>query len=338
MGAQVVALWDLPDIVVAAIRAMGCIRSRGRARRMCNIVNLAHRLTDCTLQRRIAARAGPPARRSGLQGSGFRARGCGARCSIAAGAIGAELDSYLRPRLAAAPLSMRRRLDYRVSMKNNTRVNHPPPVDLPADNRALVAPIYQSVKFSFDDTAETLRYLRGEREGFFYSRSSNPTLRQLELLLAHLQGRDDCLLTGSGVATIAAACCPCASRAITCSRSSNPTVRPAISCSTCWRDTASPTLCCRSRIAPASSASSTTAARARSCSRVPTNPVTKIADLEHLTDHARRAGALTVLDNTFAGFHNHGGFDDRHFPAQPDQVRLGPRRCDGRRDHRRAAI
>jgi cystathionine beta-lyase/cystathionine gamma-synthase len=74
----------------------------------------------------------------------------------------------------------------------------------PADNRPLVAPIYQSVKFTFDDTAETQRFLRGEREGFFYSRTANPTLRQLELLLAQLQGREECLLTGSGVATIAA--------------------------------------------------------------------------------------------------------------------------------------
>ena len=41
----------------------------------------------------------------------------------------------------------------------------------------------------------------------------------------------------------------------------------------------------------------------------PTNPVTKIADIEHLTRHARAAGALTVLDNTFAGFHNHGAYD-----------------------------
>jgi cystathionine beta-lyase/cystathionine gamma-synthase len=41
----------------------------------------------------------------------------------------------------------------------------------------------------------------------------------------------------------------------------------------------------------------------------PTNPVTKIADIEHLTACARRAGALTVLDNTFAGFHNHGAYD-----------------------------
>src|SRR6202011_5600752 len=41
----------------------------------------------------------------------------------------------------------------------------------------------------------------------------------------------------------------------------------------------------------------------------PTNPVTKIADIEHLPGQARRAGAVTVMDNTFAGFHNHGGYD-----------------------------
>src|SRR5258708_37525404 len=89
-------------------------------------------------------------------------------------------------------------------MKNTTLVNHPPAVGIPTDNRPLVAPIYQSVKFSFDDTNETLRYQRGERAGFFYSRTSNPTLMQLQRLLGELQGRDDCLLTGSGVATIAA--------------------------------------------------------------------------------------------------------------------------------------
>ena len=35
-------------------------------------------------------------------------------------------------------------------MKPPTRVNHPPDVNVPADNRPLVAPIYQSVKFTFD--------------------------------------------------------------------------------------------------------------------------------------------------------------------------------------------
>ena len=75
-------------------------------------------------------------------------------------------------------------------MKKTTRVNHPPAVELPADNHAVVAPIYQSVKFEFDSLQETDRFLRGERPGFFYSRASNPTTRQLELLLAELQGRE----------------------------------------------------------------------------------------------------------------------------------------------------
>ena len=40
-------------------------------------------------------------------------------------------------------------------MKKRTRVTHLPDVEVPSDNRALVAPIYQSVKFTFDDVAET---------------------------------------------------------------------------------------------------------------------------------------------------------------------------------------
>ena len=41
----------------------------------------------------------------------------------------------------------------------------------------------------------------------------------------------------------------------------------------------------------------------------PTNPVLKIADIPRITSLARAHGALTVLDNTFAGFHNHGGYN-----------------------------
>jgi methionine-gamma-lyase len=87
-------------------------------------------------------------------------------------------------------------------MKKTTRVNHPPAVELPPDNHAVVAPIYQTVKFEFDTLEETERFLRGERAGFFYTRASNPTTRQLELLLAELQGREECLVTSSGVGAI----------------------------------------------------------------------------------------------------------------------------------------
>src|SRR5690606_33835720 len=41
----------------------------------------------------------------------------------------------------------------------------------------------------------------------------------------------------------------------------------------------------------------------------PSNPMLKVADIDRITAAARAHGALTVLDNTFAGFHNHGQFD-----------------------------
>ena len=194
-------------------------------------------------------------------------------------------------------------------MKNDTFVNHPPTIDVPADNRPLVAPIYQSVKFSFDDATETLRYSRGERAGFFYSRSANPTLKQLELLLARLQGRDDCLLVGSGVATIAAAVlalCKQGDHVLAFIESYGPTrylVQHVLA-----KFGVTHTLLSiedREGIERALTQTRTRLALFES----PTNPVTKIADIEHLTAHARRTGCLTVMDNTFAGFHNHGGFD-----------------------------
>src|SRR5688572_19033703 len=86
-------------------------------------------------------------------------------------------------------------------MKKPTFTQHPPDIQLPEGNRPLVAPIYQSVKFEFADTEQTDRALRSG-SGFFYSRNSNPTLRQLEVMLARLQGREEALLTASGVAAV----------------------------------------------------------------------------------------------------------------------------------------
>jgi len=88
-------------------------------------------------------------------------------------------------------------------MKNSTRVNHPPDVAVPPDNRPVVAPIYQTVKFEFESVEEALRAQRGERPGFSYLRTSNPTTRQLELTLAQLQGREDCVVCASGIGVIA---------------------------------------------------------------------------------------------------------------------------------------
>jgi cystathionine beta-lyase/cystathionine gamma-synthase len=194
-------------------------------------------------------------------------------------------------------------------MKKRTRVTHPPQVRVPPDNRPLVAPIYQSVKFTFDDVASTLGQFKGERDGFYYSRVSNPTLRQLELTLAELQGRDDCLLTGSGVAAISMPL-------LALLRSGDHVVY--------FAEQYGPTRALIGRLLRRYGVSSTMLSiddldglervLASTPTRLvvfesPTNPVLKIADLERLTALARRHGALTLLDNTLAGLHNHGEFD-----------------------------
>lgn len=194
-------------------------------------------------------------------------------------------------------------------MKPPTRVNHPPDVKVPDDNRPLVAPIYQSVKFTFDDVEQAQRQSRGERDGFVYSRVSNPTLRQLELTLAELQGRDACLLTASGVAAVHVALlalCKQGDHVICFAEMYQPTryiVRRLLS---------------RYGVRHTMLSIADTAAIERTLAstptrlvvfETPTNPVLKIADLARIAASAREHGALTVLDNTFSGFHNYGQFD-----------------------------
>ena len=191
-------------------------------------------------------------------------------------------------------------------MKKRSRVTHLPEVEIPPDNRALVAPIYQSVKFTFDDVAETGRYYEGRRAGFYYSRVSNPTLRQLENTLAELQGRDACLLTASGMGAISASL-------LSLTKQGDHVVYFA----EMYQPTRSLIRRVLGRFGVTSSLLSIDdlAGLARVLGerpvRVivfesPTNPVLKVADIARITELARRHGALTLLDNTLAGPHSHG--------------------------------
>lgn len=191
-------------------------------------------------------------------------------------------------------------------MKQKTRLVHPPRVNVPPDNQPLVAPLYQSVKFEHATVAETLSALRGEKEGYFYSRSANPTTRMLERTLAGLQGREDAIVCASGVGAIA--------QALFGLLKSGDHVL-------CFVETYAPT---RSLIrrqlarfgvthtmlsieddAGIERVLSTTPTRLV-IFESPTNPVNRIADIAHITRLARAHGALSVLDNTLAGFHQHG--------------------------------
>jgi cystathionine beta-lyase/cystathionine gamma-synthase len=193
-------------------------------------------------------------------------------------------------------------------MKRSTSVNHPPDVALPPGNRPLVMPIYQSVKFDFESLDDTLEFLRGDRPGFFYSRAANPTTRQLELQLAGMQGRDDCVVTGSGVGAISQALLALTRQGdhVLCFvETYNPTrhlIRRLLA-----RFGVLSTMLSIEDLAGVERVLSTTPTRLV-VFESPTNPVTKIADIEAITRLAQAHGALTLLDNTFAGMHQHGQY------------------------------
>lgn len=194
-------------------------------------------------------------------------------------------------------------------MKHSTFVTHPPQVTVPSDNRSLVAPVYQSVKFTLDNVEETQRLSHGEREGFWYSRKSNPTLRQLELTLAELQGREACLLTASGAAAVnltMLGLCEQGEHVIFFSEMYQPT-RTMIS-RVLGRYGVGHTMLSIDDIDGIEHVLAGTPTRLV-VFESPTNPALKVADISRITSLARRHGALTLLDNTLAGVHNHGQFD-----------------------------
>ncbi|MES1195688.1 MAG: PLP-dependent aspartate aminotransferase family protein [Steroidobacter sp.] len=193
-------------------------------------------------------------------------------------------------------------------MKADTLTNHPPVVPVDADNPPLVAPIYQSVKFTFDELSEAQRHARGEREGFAYSRIENPTLQQLELTLAQLQGRTHCVLTSSGVAAIGLAMqalCKQGDHVIVFAEGYAPTrniVRRILS---------------RFGVTFTVLSIEDHAAIERTLKGIPTrlmifesptNPILKVANISRLCELAKANNCLTVMDNTLAGLHAHGEY------------------------------
>jgi cystathionine beta-lyase/cystathionine gamma-synthase len=194
-------------------------------------------------------------------------------------------------------------------MKKQTLVNHPPDVSPPPGNLPVIAPIYQSVKFEFETVEDTLRMLRGDAPGYFYMRASNPTTRQLELTLAQLQGRDDCLATASGVNSLAQtliALTKQGDHVLFFIETYGPTrniIRRLLS-----RFGVEHTMLSIEDLAGIENVLASRPTRLV-IFESPTNPVTKVADIERIVELSHRHGALAVIDNTFAGFHQHGEYD-----------------------------
>ena len=69
---------------------------------------------------------------------------------------------------------------------------------------AVVAPIYQTANFRGDSGVDFAKRAGQARHPEFYTRYGNPTLSQVEGVLAALEGTESALVTGSGMAAVSA--------------------------------------------------------------------------------------------------------------------------------------
>lgn len=197
-------------------------------------------------------------------------------------------------------------------MKKETRVNHQPEVGLPAGNRPVVDPIYRSVKFTFP-TIEASLTSEAKARGFDYTRDSNPTTRQLELVCAELQDRDDAIAVSTGMASIWLTLLgnlAAGDRIVIFLETYRPTrvaVRKFLPRFGIQHTMIS--IHDQAAIEAAFAASDTKAVIFES----PTNPMMHVPDIERLAALARKNQMTAVLDNTFAGLHNHGAFGVDYF-------------------------
>lgn len=158
--------------------------------------------------------------------------------------------------------------------------------------------LFLTSSFVFDSAAHAAALFAGEKEGFVYSRFSNPTVRMFEERLAVLEGAEDALATASGMAAIAAICfatlragdhmvCGANVFGATVQLFSNFFSRFGVECS--FVDATS-TEAWRAAIKPNT--------RLLFC-ETPSNPLMGIVDLQAFAQLGRDSGALTVVDNCF---------------------------------------
>ncbi|MCX6124630.1 MAG: PLP-dependent aspartate aminotransferase family protein, partial [Proteobacteria bacterium] len=187
-----------------------------------------------------------------------------------------------------------------------TRSIHPQRVPLQAGNEPLVSPIHQSVKYTPKNVAHLKEILTNRHSGFLYSRVMNPSVRELEILLAELQGGEDAICLGSGVAALA-------TTMIGLIQANDHVVM--------FRESYKPTrylqiqilskMNVRTTILGMDDTSALASVFQQDPPKVllvesPTNPLVRVPDLSRLAAQCRQAGTLLILDNTFAGFSHHG--------------------------------
>ena len=160
-------------------------------------------------------------------------------------------------------------------------------------------PIVNSVTYAYRDLDEWYEVAKGDREGHIYSRNTNPTVEVLEEKIRILEGSEAATSFSTGMAgisnTLFALLKP-GSRVVSIKDSYGGTSRLFLEFLPAYNINV--TLC------ETDDHEQMEREIAKGCDLVylesPTNPTLKVIDLERIAKAAKKTGAVTVVDNTFA--------------------------------------
>lgn len=164
---------------------------------------------------------------------------------------------------------------------------------------AVTVPIVESVTFAYDDLEDWYEVATGARAGHIYSRNTNPTVRPFEVKVAALAGAEDATSFATGMAAI--------SNTLFALLSPGQRV---VSITDTYGGTHKifleflPRFGVHVQICQTTDHEAIEREIARGCDVLylesPTNPTLKVVDLRRLARAGHDAGAVVVVDNTFA--------------------------------------
>lgn len=158
--------------------------------------------------------------------------------------------------------------------------------------------LFLTSSYVFDSAAEAAARFSGDQPGNVYSRYTNPTVRTFEQRIAALEGAEQAVATSSGMAAILSTCMALLKSGdhVICSRSVFGTTVNLFS------KILSKFGVSVSFVDPTEFSNWQAALRDETAMlflETPSNPLCEVADIAALSDLARDAGALLVVDNCF---------------------------------------
>ena len=164
---------------------------------------------------------------------------------------------------------------------------------------ATQVPIVQSIPFGYEDLDEWIAVALGEREGHIYSRNTNPTTRAFEEKVRVLEGTEDSTSFATGMAAV--------------SNTLYAFLKPGdrvVSVKDTYGGTNKvfleflPRAGVEVKLCDTTDTDAVVEEVAGGCEvlylETPTNPTLKLVDIERLSEAGREAGAVVVVDGTFA--------------------------------------